>query len=289
MSHAYSTVNRLHGLAAAAFTWSPAYSSSDRAYLNDSRMDRRVNVGNGSGSPSTTTVVIDLGTARGLKGFALLNHNFAIQTGGTGTVKVEGADDSGMSTNLVTAKAATTLSAEMSANAMDPKNKDHVLQFAAVTKRYWRLTFAWSGGSITNLTFGELYAYDDVTQLTRKGIYGSGDREDVFTSEIQFGNGDTRGLFLGGPVRSMTLRWQDLSESELLELRALWYAAYGNAGKLLFIPSYEATATAAAAAQQDCIYGRLSRRNSIEYPEMDYLLHSFDDLVVRSLGREVGA
>jgi hypothetical protein len=286
-AHAYATTNLLSGLAGTAFTYSSGSpTAADRALLCDGRMDKRITT---TGHAGSFTIVVDMGAATAIAGWALLNNNLALITNGQGTVRIRAATDSGITTGVVTPKDTTTLASYLSLNTREPRNKDHVLQFASVSKRYWELTLAWGSGSIANLSIGEMFAYATPTQLTRKGIYGSGDSEQMYTSELQFGNGETRGLFMGGPCRMKTLRWQDLDDDETDELRTLWYAARGNTGKVLFINSYEATSTAAAAAEQDCIYGRLTQLDGIEYPEMDYGLYGFEDITVRSLGREVGA
>lgn len=287
-AHAYATTNLLSGLAAAAYTWSNGYAGSDRALVNDGRMDKRVVIG----SPALPfNVVIDLGSAQSVAGVAILNHNLKTVGLVDVNVTITGADNAAMTVNPVTAKASSEFASYLSTNSREPTNKDHVFQFAAVSKRYWRLAFAEGGGptTITNAAFGEFFFYAASTALTRKGIYGSGDGVKLYTSELQFDNGESRGVFFGGPVRRKVLRWQDYSTTERDELRKLFYATTGNANRLLFIDSRETSAAAAAAAEQDCIYGRLEGLDDMPFPEMDFSRYQLPDLQVRSLGREVGA
>ncbi len=273
----YAATNLLSGLAATAFTWSAGLNDTTRARLNDARMDSRyVN-----GSPTTSlAVVIDLGSAIALTGFAVLNSNCAIQK--TVSLKVESADDSGMSTNLVVRKAATTL------DAIAPRNKDHVVQFASGTaRRYWRLTWAWTG-TITSFAIGELWAFVSQVQLSRKSIYGGGESREFKLVDVQFYSGGSRSYKNGGPIRELTLPYQDLTSSQIEELYTMQAAVSGGAAPFLWIPSYEATATAAADAEQEVIYGKITTPK-FAFSENDYLLYTPNAFVITSLGREVGS
>ncbi len=276
-AYAYAVTNALANRGASDFTFSS--SASNKGYLNDGRMDRR-SIYTGSVS-SGYNVIIDAGAAVALMGFAVLNHNFALQKSDA-KLLIEGADDGAMSTNLVTAKAVTTL------QQAAPQNKDHVLQFASVTKRYWRLTWTWTTGSVTNPAIGEIFAYASAVQLARKGIYGGiGEKEDLMLATVDFPYGDSQSLYLAGPIREKLLRFSDLNTSQRDEIRAMWRATNGPVTPLLWIESYEASASAAAAAEQDCIFGR-NEQPSHHWSEGDFALYQPDDFSIRSLGREVG-
>lgn len=279
MAHAYATVNKLAGLAAGAFDWSAGLEDSTRTRLNDGRMSSRYVNGNAA---SGINLIIDLGSAMQLSGFAALNSNCAVQKTDA-TLKVESADDAAMSVNLATNKAASTLYSSAA-----PRNKDHVLQFALSTaRRYWRLTWTWTG-TVTNFSIGELFAFASQTQLSRVYVYGGGGEEEVKTAQIDFDTGGQGAYFLGGPVRSLRMPFEDLTESERDELLAMWRATKDAATPILFIPSYEATSTAAAVAQQECVYGRL-QLPQFAWTEHDFQLFTSPEIVVRSLGREVGS
>ena len=277
-AHAYAVTNRLSGLAAGSFTWAPA-STTNRAYLNDARMDKQMLVS--AAAASGLTLVIDLGSVQSLVGFALLNHNAAVQKTDA-AVRVRAADDAAITVNVVTAKAASTLY-----STTVPKNKDHVLQFASVTKRYWELTFTWTG-TVTNFSVGEIFAYSAATQLTRRSIYGSGESYEAIVTQVQMQYGETRGGFMGGPVRSLDLQWDDLTSSQRDELYAMHTASNFGATPFLWIPSYEAVATAAAVTEQEVIYGRLQSQ-TFHWAEKDFQLYQPGGFSIRSLGREAGA
>ncbi len=281
MAYCYAITNLLTGLAASAFTNSTGNNDSTRARLNDGRMDKRYVVN--SSVASGSTIVIDFGTAVAATGFALLNTNCAVQKSDA-AVRVRGADGftaGTINTNIVTAKAATTL------NSTAPKNKDHVLQFPIVTKRYWELTFTWTG-SVANFAIGELWAFQGQTQISRKSIYGGGEKEEMKTASIEFDGGNTKAYFKGGPIRGKRLPFQDLTGAQLAELQVMWRAAKAEANPFLWIESYESSAAAAAVAEQEVIYGRC-RLAEFEWSETDYLLYQPPEVVIRSLGREVGA
>lgn len=278
MTLAYATNNLLTGLAAAAFTWSAGTGGATRTRVNDGRMDARYSNGN---TASGVTLVIDLGSAQNVQGCALLNHNAAVQKTDA-AVRVRSADDSGITVNVATRKAATTLT------NLPPYHKDHVLQFATggSNRRYWELTFTWTG-TVTDFSIGELYFFVQ-TQLSRTSNYGGGEDEEIRSAQVDFYNGGSSVAFLGGPQRTLRLPFSDLSPTERAEQATLWRATLGPVMPFLFIESYEASASAAAATEQHCVYGRLEVP-TFSYSEPDFRLYTPGDLIIRSLGREVGA
>lgn len=278
MAYGYAITNWLQGLAVGTFTFSAGTGGATRSRLNDGRMDARYT--NGALTASGVTIVIDFGSAQTLVGIALLNHNSAVQKTDA-AVRVRAADDAAITVNVVVAKAATTL------NSTAPKNKDHVLQFAALLKRYWELTFTWTG-NVGNWAIGEIFAINATTQLTRKSIYGGGESEEIKGVQVEFYNGNSKGYFLGGPIRELQLPFADLTLAQREELLALWRATKNGSTPFIWIPSYEATATAAANAEQEVIYGRC-QMPVFKWQENDYQLYTGQELVIRSLGREVGS
>lgn len=276
MSIAYAVSNALASLASTAFTWSTA-DTLNRTHLNEGRMDKLFNVSSSAGG---VTLVIDMGAGVSLCGFAVLNSNIA-SAGGTPTLRVRAADDAGISAGVITPKSATTL------NTTAPKQKDHVLQFAATaSKRYWELAWTWTGSY--QLKLGELFAFTASTQLTRAGIYGSGEGEFFRVAQNDMQSGEPRAAFIAGPVRRLRLRWKDHSSTERDQLRTLWRATKGPVTPFLYIASYEAVSTAAAAAEQECILGRLLL-NDFDFEQPDFNLFDPPDMVISSLGREVGS
>lgn len=283
MAFAYATTNALSALSASAFTPGSGPSDATRAYLNDGRMDRQYVF---TAAASSNTLVIDMGSATTLRGLAILNHNL-VDSVAPRTIKIEAADDAAITINAVTAKGTTTVTDDGSDT--NPTNKDTVLQFAAVTKRYWRLTFAWDSGSFA-LKIGELFAYASSTQLSRGQVDGSGETERmVVTNPVELQTGDTRFGFLGGPVRTKHLRSDStLSTSERKELLTLWRLLRGPVTPFLWIESYEASASSALLPEQDCIFGRLALPD-FAWTWSDYNLSQPPELVIRSLGRELGS
>lgn len=286
-AHAYVVSNFLANFAASAFTWNPA-STTNRSYLNDGRMDRRMIVS--AAAASGITLVIDLGGGGGtLVGIAVLNSNAAVQKTDA-ALRVRAADDAAITVNVVVAKAASTLY-----SATTPRNKDHVLQWASIgSKRYWELTWTWTG-TVTNFAIGEVFAYQatgqvvaPVTQLSRRSIYGSSEGRKLYTASEQFQTGERRGLSLGGPQRVVDLQFSDLNSTERDQLDVMWAAAQGDVAPFLWIDSYEAVATAAATTEQNCLFGRLEE-NELSFENHDYGLYNMRGFRLRSTGREAGA
>jgi hypothetical protein len=89
-------------------------------------------------------------------------------------------------------------------------------------------------------------------------------------------------------VRQLDLQWDDLNLSERTELYTMHTASSFGAVPLLWIASYEAVSTAAAATEQECILGRLTQP-AFQWTEKDYGLYQPGGFSIRSLGREAGA
>lgn len=288
--HAYSVVNTLSGLSASAFAWytthatpsSGAFTPSpdNRAYLNDGRMDKNLIIS--ASAASGINLIVDLGTARQMTGVALLNSNAAVQKSDA-AVLVEASSDATFAADVNTAKAASTLY-----SSTTPRNKDHVLQWDAnLTKRYWRFRWTWTG-SVTNFQLGELWMFTASNLLTRRSIYGSGETRPAKVAQVEMQYGETRGLFIAGPMRQLDLQWDDLTSAERDELYNMHSLSNFGARPLLWIQSAESTATAAAAAEQECIYGRL-QEPTFQFAEKDFSLYQPGGFSLRSLGREAGA
>lgn len=277
LQHAYAVTNLLSGLAAAAFTWSTG-GTTNRVYVNDGRMDKQFSPGSANNS---CNVIIDMGAAVSVSAIAILNHNLGGATADPGELKIEAADDIAISVNVVTpwAQAGIALTA--------PKHKDHVFQFAQVSKRYWRITFVWStGGDAYTLKVGEIFACSSVP-LSRAMLYGNTKRLSYITSRFEGRNGEQRGHFIAGPIRGRDLPLEDLSESEELEVDVMFMATNGGTTSLLWIEKY-ASAVTTDEASQECIYGKF-QEDEIEDVNFDYLRHTPSKLTIQSLAREVGS
>lgn len=274
MSVGYAITNALTGLAATAFTWSSAYTTG-RSRLNDGIQDE-VAAGSSSAQASGQTLIVDLGAATAIVGVALLNHNLGV---GSCTVKVE-ADTANTFATAVTAKAASTI------NTTAPYEKDTILQFPSVSKRYWRLTFTHSGTKTIQL--GELLFFTSITTLSRSPIYGASESERYITNRVESTLGITRATYLGGPIRSKRFAFKDLeAETQRNELMAMWRTTQGGVSKLLWIDLIESTSAAASAEGQRCLWGRLGATQG--WSNIDYNLFDVDGFELVGEGREVGS
>lgn len=275
MSHAYGITNLITGLAATAFTWSSAYATG-RERLNDGLQDELA-AGSATGQASGQTLTVDLGSAQSVSAIALLNHNLAT---GACTVTVTYADDSGFTVGTGTAKAASTVPTSA------PSDKDLALQFPAVSKRYWRLTFAHTGTK--TVTIGEVLVLGTVTTLSRFRVYGHGETERFITNRVETSTGNTRSTFLSGPIRTKRLPFKDLSTSQRNELMAMWRASKGGCLKLLWLDTVESTATAATSDGMECLWGKL--QESFGWTEDDFSLYTPEGaLELVGSGREAGS
>lgn len=277
-AHAYVVSNFALGTSS-GFTWSNG-ATANRSFLTDGYMDQRMLVD--AAAASGISLVMDFGSGATLIGCAVLNSNCAVQKTNA-ALRVRAADDAAITVNVVTAKAASTLY-----SATAPRNKDHVLQWASIgSKRYWQLTWTWTG-TVTNFSIGEIFAFQASTQLSRRSIYGSGERKRIKKADTEMQYGETRSLFQAGPLRELHLLWEDVTASERDQLDTMWSSSLGGAHSMLWIDSYEAVATAAAVAEQQCCFGKL-REPDFEWSEQDFQLYTPAGFTLGSLAREAGA
>lgn len=273
MSHGYAITNALAGLAASAFTWSSGY-ATDRDRLNDGLQDELAASGAAAGA-SPQRLVIDMGSATSLSAFALLGHNLA--TGGC-SVTVEAADLLDWITGYVVAKSPSAVPTSA------PNDRDLVLQFPAVSRRYWRISFYFTGTKL--VTLGELLAFASVTSLTRSRIYGHGETERYITNRNESPTGSVRATLLSGPVRTKRFSFKDLQgTSQRNELMSMWRATRGGVLPLLWIDTVDSTADGASEAAQECLWGRLSESHG--WAEPDFLLFDVDGFELQGQAREV--
>lgn len=282
MSHVWAVTNSLAPLTSAAFTWSAGPSDATRAYLCDGRLDKQFE---SASAASSVNVIIDLGSAQELSLLALLNTN--VRDAVVPKVLVEAADNAGMSTNLVTPRALTTLNI---ANYYEQTSKDHVIQLEAATRRYWRITWSWTG--TFSLKVGEIFGASRTTstELSRQAVWGASDASILKTVTNETVCGEKRAAIFGGPLREKRMRFQDLSLSEGMELKTMWHTARGPVLPVLWVETKTTTASGSAqpASEQECLYGRLAS-DSFTLENPDYGLYQPGEFVLRSLGREVGA
>lgn len=281
MAYAYvlETSNLLRGLASTGFTVSSGPSDSTRAYLNDKRADKRYDL---TSAATGITISVDLGSAMSPDTAAVINHNFQSVGAGTKVIAVVAADDAAFTVNAVTMATATL-------DASSPRPRDTCLSWAPTAKRYWRFSFAWTGGGNAALSIGELLLGVG-TSLSRGEQDGSGETETVRAPVVELANGGTRGIFIAGPVLERSLVFSDFTEAQRDILRTMWRNARGPTVPLLWCESWTqgvVTATISEAAQR-CIWGHLEMP-SFGWRWSDWALVKPPDLVIRAQGREVGA
>lgn len=264
--HAYMTTSKLAGLADAAITVS-AGTTTNRGRLVDSRVDKTFAPGSVA---SGWNIKFDLGSAQAITAFAILNHNLATFSA---VCKIEGADDSAISANVVTFKSDTTLRAN-----------DAILQGESVSRRWWRLTFTWSASQ--SPTIGEIYA--GVSSVISRFTTFGNERGRVHKTVLNESDyGMLFGNFLSGPIRTRTLIWEDLSETEKDEIVAMHSAVKGNAFPLVWAEIYEASSSAADSAHQETIFGHFTESN-LDAKESDYNLYGQISLTVLEQTKGVG-
>jgi hypothetical protein len=268
------TRNLIRSLAATAFTASPGPADSTRSRLNDKRLDRPYVM---NSAVSAVSLVVDLGSAQQVNTAAVLNHNLAAQN--SANIAVAYADDAGFTTGVGTA-------ATMTPATTYARPKDSACAFNAVTKRYWRFTFAWAGGASVAISIGEL-VLGVATTLSRGELDGSGETESVRAPTVELSNGGTRGIFLAGPVLTRSLVFSDFTTAERDILRTMWRDCRGPVVPLLWCENWTQTSTPSE-SQQQCLYGHL------QMPEFgwrwsDWQYTKPPDIIIRSQGREVGA
>lgn len=276
MAYAWTVTNALAALAEDAFVWTSGPSDTTRLYMRDRRMGKQFVC---AAANLTNSLTVDFTAATSLKGWAVLNHNLA-SFGGAVTVTITAAPDAAFATP-VTAKATTTL------DFTKPHDKDFVLQFPAVSRRYWRITFGWTGSQA--LKVGEVFAYASATALARKDIYGSsGEGHEIRVAQVESDNMEQRSYLMAGPRRSKRMAFSDLSPSERVELEAIFYATKGPVNPVLFVLSQNEVATAAAADDTDVMLATLDLVD-FSYSDPDYNRYVPPVLLLRNLAREVGA
>ena len=269
------TRNLIRALASTAFTASPGPADSTRSRLNDKRIDKKFVM---TAAATGLTLDVDLGSAQSVDTVAVLNHNLA-SIGSSQGIVVLGADNSAFSVNAVSPGSINLASTS--------RPKDSCFSFsAAVSRRYWRFQFTWSGGGSHAVSVGELFL-GVATTLTRGELDGSGETERMMAPTVELANGGTSAIFLAGPVLERAILYADFTEAQVDTLRTLWRDCKGPVVPVLWCDDYAAT-TAPTAAQQKCLYGHL------QMPEFgwrwsDWQLVKPPDMIIRSQGREMGA
>lgn len=256
-------------LADAAFTWSDG-TTANRASLHDGRMDTLFTSASDAGG---VNVVIDFGAAVNVNAIALLNSNIASAV--APTIAIAFSDNN---ISYTTAKAATT------PNTQTPREREHVLQFPSASHRYWKVTWAWTGNF--QLTLGNIFVGATI-QPQRYTVFGDEETPEYLVSVAGGYTGESRALYVGGPLRTKTIRLEDLSASERDDYLTMYFAAKGGALPMLWCHLYEATAVAAPNDNQDVIFGRATQPKP-KWNGFDFGRYNLDAIVIESMARDIG-
>ena len=189
------------------------------AALQDSRRDVVAVV---AATTSPLQLNLDLGSAKTIKGIALLNL-YATQSL---SVEIFSATLSNYS-DAVSRFASTALPSTW------PDSENIYIRPTQVSAQYWRVTLSWSGSAAVSL--GELVATSVETTLTR--LYGLGNMEDTATPATEF---TARGGVLvreaiGGPRRIKRFTFADLSRAQQNEIQKMWFAGACGTRPILFV------------------------------------------------------
>lgn len=286
MTIGYCPFNALVGVATSAFSWSNAYAMAtlEKNAIADGKMSSLATSGTASAAP--IHFIIDFGSATSIRGFALLNHNLGDGTWTAPTVRVQCDSASDFST-ATTVKAASTIPLL----TRGYRTKDTALMFSSGSARYWRLTFAETSGTPNRIvSFGELFAIGTtvpVVSLSRTPIYGEGISYEYLHNEVELSNGDVSRSLRAGPVATRSFTFDDQTEAQRDELLTMWHASQGGVTSLLYIPGYVANSSAATAAEQECMLGRL--QPTMGWTQPDYAVFGLSGFELRSRAREIGA
>lgn len=274
LQHAYAVTNLCAGLADSAFTWLDG-STTNRSFLHDGVMSQ---VFSATSRSSGNYVIVDLGAALPVNAIALLNSNIvsALNPG----IYIKSADDAAITINVINNKLTTT------PNGQWPRDREHILQFAPASKRYWQINWQWTG--VFTLTLGEIFMASTI-QPQRYTVYGWSEQPKILRTVFSGYTGETRASQRGGPLRYLKLPFQDLSEAERNDFLNIMKAAAGGTLPMLWCRQFDNGSVAASNDQQDCVLGRLMQPSDAwGWTEFDFQRFNMDAMELQSLARDVG-
>lgn len=240
------------------------------AALKDSRRDVVATV---ASTTSPLYLNLDLGSAKTLKGIALLNL-YATQA-----LSVEIFSDTTAGFPAAVSRfAATALPTAW------PDSENVYIRPTQVSARYWRVALTWSGSAAVSL--GELVATSIETSLTRGYVYGDSEQTNIPTLEFESRGGMVTREVTGGPRRTKRFAFSDLTRAQRTELQSMWFAAACGSRPLLFVDALGTAGdvtqlTDTAVQQSRCIAGLLEP--SFGWTESDYRLYDPDGFVLVEL------
>lgn len=244
--------------------------SGGAAALQDSRRDVLCAI---ESTTSPLQLNLDLGSAKTLKGLALLNLY------ATAALSVEI-----FSANASNYSDATSRFASTALPATWPDSENVYMRPTQVSARYWRIQLTWSGSAEVNL--GELVATSVETTLSRDYGLGDGDAPAVPMTEFTSRSGLLVREALGGPRRNRTFTFSMLTRAQLNEIQKMWFAGAAGSRPILFVDTIgtagdptQLTDTAVQASR--CIAGLLEP--SLPWTQVDFRIYSPSQLTLTEL------
>jgi hypothetical protein len=280
MAHGYCVANLLSGLASTAITTTATVIGGNSSYVNDGRLGRTwiltaVNIV----GTHFCDIKLDLGSAKSAQCIAWLNTS-GVPSGAF--VQLFSDVDSSFDPAPYQPKNLTTFGVT---DAID--KKDFVLQFPASTAYRWLLLRITHSSSFT-VSIGELFIGASITSLSREGVYGSGEGEEIIAVSSRMQGGDVRVAKFGGPIAERRYSFADWTASQLAEAKALWRATNGPVTPLLWIDKVTQTVNAGTVADMRCMYGRIQDAR-FDWTQDDFGVYQPPGLILRSSGRELGS
>jgi hypothetical protein len=282
MAHGYCVANLLSGLASTAITTTASVVGGVSSYVNDGRLGRTwilTAIDIGDGSAFILDIKIDLGSALSFQCAAWLNTS---GVPADASVQLYSDTDGTFDPAPYQPKGNTAFTPT---DAVD--KKDFVLQFPASTSYRW-LLMRIVRASVFTVSIGELFVGASITSLSREGVYGSGEGEEVIAVSSRMQGGDVRVAKFGGPIAERRYSFADWTAAQLAEAKALWRATNGPVTPLLWIDKVAQTTDAATAAEMRCLYGRIQDAR-FDWTQDDFGVYQPPGLILRSSGRELGS
>lgn len=223
--------------------------------------------------------VLDVGAGNAISCFAILNSNIATLSGAR--MELYANNDPTFSSGTIIAKALTTFS-------NTGGRLDHVVVFPAVTARYWKPVWVWNGGSFS-MTFGELWL-GSLTTLPRAVGQSHNGRASMYKSiKVTTMSGDERGHSVAGPITRRAVSVPDMSDTDRDAWQTFFDDCRGGTRPTLWVENVNQVQTAASAAEQECLYGKLEQQLLADTESEPGRHEPAGRLSIRSFSRGVGA
>lgn len=255
---------------AGTITSNKTVGSGGVAALKDSRRDVMAVV---SSATSPLHFNLDLGSAKTLKGIALLNL-YATAALSVEIFSATASNYSGATSRFAATALPTTW----------PDSENVYLRPTQVSERYWRVSLTWSGSAVVSL--GELVATSVETTLSRDYALGDGETPAVPMTEFATRSGLLVREALGGPRRTKRFTFGLLTRAQRIEIQTMWMAGACGSRPVLFVDSLGTAGdvtqlTDVATQPSRCIAGLLEP--SFPWTQSDFRIYSPEELVLTEL------